>query len=105
MNYDSPARLSEFAVAHNTKRAPKRSKVPAPKPSLAYGGAVHASIRNRWQSERPFLGHSESSLVRKLRSDAVLDYTKDLIYKELCSRGVIEIDAKMAGQISVRSSD
>lgn len=79
-------------MAKTAKHSRNSKTIKATKPSLAHGGAVHASIRNRWQSERPFSGHSDRSLLRKLQSGAVLGYTKDLIYKELERRNVLLID-------------
>lgn len=42
--------------------------------------------RRRWRSERPFVGHTTESLLRKLQNDAVREDVKMHVRQELTFR-------------------
>jgi hypothetical protein len=44
--------------------------------------------RRRWQAERPFQGHTEESLNRKIRSPAIREEIKEQARRELRLRGL-----------------
>jgi hypothetical protein len=85
------ARLEQvFRQRASKRRREKPKKVldePLIKPVLAFGGVVHAAIRDRWQSARPFAGHTDDSLHRKAVCRALTKRTKEEIQRELVLRG------------------
>ncbi|ACS42405.1 hypothetical protein [Methylorubrum extorquens] len=40
-------------------------------------------IRRRWQSARPFQGHTNESLLRKIQNDAIRENVKEQARREL----------------------
>ena len=78
---------SEKVTPARRRTTPKTASSIAPsEPALAFGGMVHAAIRKRWQSDRPFVGHTEDSLRRKVRSPAIANHIKEQAQRELALR-------------------
>ncbi|WCS28885.1 hypothetical protein LOK46_32355 (plasmid) [Methylobacterium sp. NMS14P] len=78
---------SEQVTPVRRRTPPKAAPVIAhSKTPLAFGGMVHAVIRDRWQSNRPFAGHTEDSLRRKVRSPAIANHIKEQAQRELALR-------------------
>ncbi|CAA2155870.1 hypothetical protein MBRA_01491 [Methylobacterium brachiatum] len=50
--------------------------------------SIIGMTRRRWQAERPFQGHTEESLNRKIRSPAIREGIKEQARRELRLRGL-----------------
>ena len=58
----------------------------APKVSGMLTNSILGMTRRRWQTERPFVGHTKESLQRKLQSPAMRAVVRELVRRELALR-------------------